>query len=93
MHDRVLVKRIEQDTESSGGILLTGSLTKEPTRGTVLAVGIGTVLKNGDLRPLDIKVGDIVVFTQTFELKIEFFEGEEYILMQEKHIVATIEEE
>jgi len=90
--DRVLVKRLAADTKSFGGILLAGSMTKEPTRGKVLAVGPGTMLKNGKLRPLEIKVGDVVVFTKTFQLKIEMIDNEEYILMKEKFIVATIEE-
>lgn len=91
LHDRVLIKRIDKDTESAGGIILTGSMTKDSTRGTVLAVGSGLVLENGEQRPLDLKVGDVVIFTLSFELKIELIKGEEYLIMREKDIVATIE--
>ncbi|MCK5818731.1 MAG: co-chaperone GroES [Psychromonas sp.] len=91
LHDRVLIKRIDKDTESAGGIILTGSMTKDSTRGTVLAVGSGLVLENGEQRPLDLKVGDVVIFTLSFELKIELIKGDEYLIMREKDIVATIE--
>ncbi len=62
LHDRVIVKRVEEETTSAGGIVLPGSAAEKPSEGTVLAVGNGKVLDNGDVRALDVKVGDRVLF-------------------------------
>ena len=93
LHDRILVKRIDKDTKSSGGILLTGSLTKDSTRATVIAVGSGLILEDGTQRPIDLKVGDVVMFTASYELKVELVKGEEYLVMRESDIDATIIED
>jgi len=93
LHDRILVKRIDKDTKSSGGILLTGSITKDSTRATVIAVGSGLVLEDGTQRPIDLKVGDVVMFTASYELKVELVKGEEYLVMRESDIDATIIED
>ena len=62
LQDRVIVKRMEEETTSAGGIVLPDSATEKPIRGEVTAVGPGKVLDNGDKRPLDVKVGDTVLF-------------------------------
>lgn len=72
LHDRVIVKRLEVESISAGGIVLTGSAAGKSTRGEILAVGNGRILENGTVKPLDVKVGDVVIF------------NEAYVLMQEK---------
>ena len=62
LHDRVIVKRLEEETKSAGGIVLTGSAAEKSTRGEVIAVGNGRVLDNGEVRALEVKAGDTVLF-------------------------------
>ena len=62
LHDRVIVKRLEEETKSAGGIVLTGSAAEKSTRGEVIAVGNGRVLDNGEIRALEVKAGDTVLF-------------------------------
>jgi chaperonin GroES len=62
LHDRVIVRREEEEQKTAGGILLPGSAQEKPNRGEVIAVGSGRVLDNGETRAVDVKVGDIVVF-------------------------------
>ena len=64
LHDRVVVRRLEEETTSAGGIVLPDSAAEKPSQGEVLAVGSGKLLDNGDVRPLDVKVGDRVLFGQ-----------------------------
>ncbi len=64
LHDRVLVRREEEETKSAGGIVLPGSAAEKPSRGEVIAVGNGKITENGDVRPLDVKAGDTVIFGQ-----------------------------
>ena len=71
LHDRVILKRTEQETKSAGGIVLTGSAAEKSTRGKVIAVGNGRILENGEVRPLDVKVGDTVIFSEGYGLKTE----------------------
>ncbi len=90
LHDRVLVKRVEEETKSAGGIVLPGSAAEKPSRGTVMAIGRGKLLENGDVRPLDVKVGDHVLFGKYSgsEVKVD---GEDLIVMREDEIMAVIE--
>jgi len=62
LHDRVIVRREEEEQKTAGGILLPGSAQEKPNQGEVIAVGSGRVLDSGELRPVDVKIGDIVVF-------------------------------
>ena len=62
LQDRVIIKRLEEETKSAGGIVLTGSAAEKSTRGEVVAVGNGRVLENGDVRALEVKAGDTVLF-------------------------------
>ena len=62
LHDRVVIRRMEEERTSAGGIVIPDSATEKPIQGEVLAVGNGKILKNGDVRPLDLKVGDRVLF-------------------------------
>ena len=61
LYDRVVVRRLEEESTSAGGIVLPGSATEKPSQGEILAVGSGKLTDNGELRPLDVKVGDLVV--------------------------------
>lgn len=91
LHDRVILKRIEQETTSAGGIVLTGSAAEKSTRGEVIAVGNGRILENGEVRPLDVKVGDTVIFSEGYGLKTEKIEGEEVLILGESDILAIVE--
>ncbi len=89
LHDRIIVKRVEEETTSAGGIVLPGSATEKPSEGEVLAIGSGKVLDNGDVRPLEVKVGDKVLFGKYSgnEVKID---GEELIVMREEDIMGIL---
>jgi chaperonin GroES len=91
LHDRVILKRTEQETKSAGGIVLTGSAAEKSTRGEVLAVGKGRILDNGEVKPLDVKVGDIVIFSEGYGLKTEKIEGQEVLILSESDILAVVE--
>ncbi len=69
LHDRVIVERQEVESKSAGGIVLTGSAAEKSTRGKVLAVGKGRILENGSVQPLDVKVGDTVIFAESYGTK------------------------
>ncbi len=89
LHDRVIVKRVEEETTSAGGIVLPGSATEKPSEGEVLAVGNGKQLDNGDIRALEVKVGDKVLFGQYSgnEVKVD---GDEFIVMREEDIMGIL---
>jgi chaperonin GroES len=91
LHDRVILKRTEQETKSAGGIVLTGSAAEKSTRGEVIAVGKGRILDNGEVKPLDVKVGDIVIFNEGYGLKTEKIEGQEVLILSESDILAVVE--
>lgn len=89
LHDRVVVRRMEEETTSAGGIVLPGSAAEKPTQGEVVAVGNGQVTDNG-VRALDVKVGDTVMFGQYAGTEVKV-DGETLLIMQENDIVAVIE--
>ena len=91
LHDRLIVKRNEQETKSAGGIVLTGSAAEKSTRGEVIAVGNGRILESGDVRPLEVKVGDTVIFSEGYGVKTEKLDGEEVLIMSESDILAIVE--
>ena len=90
LHDRVVIKRMEQETTSAGGIVLPDSAAEKPAQGEVGAVGNGKIMENGDVRPLDVKAGDKVLFGKYSgnEVKVD---GEDLIVMREDEIMAVIE--
>lgn len=90
LHDRVIVKRMEEERMSAGGIVIPDSATEKPVRGEVLAVGNGKILENGDKRPLDISVGDTVLFGKYSGTEVKV-DGEEILVMREEDIMAVIE--
>jgi chaperonin GroES len=91
LHDRVIVRREEEEQTTAGGILLPGSAQEKPNQGEVIAVGSGRVLDNGDLRAVDVKIGDIVVFGQYAGNDKIDVDGEELIILSESDIKAVLE--
>ncbi|HIK73094.1 MAG: co-chaperone GroES [Alcanivorax sp.] len=90
LHDRVLVRREEEETKTAGGIVLPGSAAEKPSRGEVIAAGNGKIQENGDVRPLDVKTGDKVIFGQYSGNTVKV-DGEELLIMSEAEILAVIE--
>ncbi|MBQ44802.1 MAG: co-chaperone GroES [Porticoccaceae bacterium] len=91
LHDRVIVRREEEEQTTAGGILLPGSAQEKPNQGEVVAVGSGRILDNGDARPVDVKVGDNVVFGQYAGNDKIDVDGEELIILSENDIKAVLE--
>lgn len=89
LHDRVLVKRIEAEEKTAGGIILVDSAQEKPSEGDVLAVGVGTVAEDGSVRPLDVKVGDKVVFGKWSGTEIKI-DGEDVLIMKESDIMGIM---
>lgn len=92
LHDRVIIKRKEVESKSAGGIVLTGSAAGKSTRGEVLSVGKGRILENGQVQPLDVKVGDIVIFNEGYGVKTEKIDNEEVLILSENDILAIVQE-
>jgi chaperonin GroES len=90
LHDRVVVRREEEETKSAGGIVLPGSAAEKPARGKVIAVGLGRIMDNGDVRSLDVKVGDNVIFGQYGGNTVKL-DGEELLILSESDIYGVIE--
>ena len=91
LHDRVVVRRKEEEETTAGGIVLPGSAKEKPNQGEVIAVGIGKVLDNGDVRPIDVAVGDTVVFGKYAGSDTIEVDGEELVILSESDIKAIIE--
>ena len=90
LHDRVLVRRIEEETTTAGGIYIPDNAKEKPSQGEVLAVGHGKHLDNGDIRSLDVKVGDKVLFGKYSGNEVKM-DGEELLVMREDDIMGIIE--
>ena len=89
LHDRVVVRRTEKEETTAGGIVLPDSASEKPSQGEVLAVGPGKTLDNGDVRPVDVKVGDKVVFGQYAGSTVKV-EGEELLILGENEIFGVL---
>lgn len=90
LQDRVVVKRKEEETTTAGGIVLPGSATEKPSQGEVLAVGPGRLLDNGEVRPLDLKVGDTVVFGKYASNTVKVGD-DELLILNESEIFGVLE--
>ncbi|PIE44139.1 MAG: co-chaperone GroES [Gammaproteobacteria bacterium] len=90
LHDRVVVRRKEEETKTAGGIVLPGNAAEKPSQGEVLAVGEGRILDNGDVRPVGVKVGETVVFGQYAGNTVKV-DGEELLIMSETEIFGVLE--
>ena len=89
LHDRVIIRRMEEEKTSPGGIVIPDSATEKPVKGEVVAVGNGKILDSGDVRPLDVKVGDIILFGKYSGTEVSV-DGEELLVMREDDITAII---
>jgi chaperonin GroES len=89
LHDRVIIKRMEEERTTAGGIVIPDSATEKPSKGEVMAVGSGKVLDNGEVRALELKVGDQVLFGQYAGTTVKY-EGEEYLVMREEDVIAVL---
>lgn len=90
LHDRVVVRRKEEEEKTAGGIVLPGSAKEKPNQGEVVAVGNGRVLDSGDVRPVDVKVGDVVVFGKYAGSDTIEVNGEELVILSESDIKAVL---
>ncbi|MBC6414250.1 MAG: co-chaperone GroES [Chromatiales bacterium] len=90
LHDRVVVKRTEEEKLSPGGIVIPDSATEKPMRGEVMAVGNGKLLDDGKLRPLDVKKGDKILFGKYSGTEIKL-DGEDIVVMREDDVLAILE--
>jgi chaperonin GroES len=89
LHDRVVVKRMEEERTSAGGIVIPDSATEKPMKGEVIAVGNGKVSDSGEIRALDVKVGDKVLFGKYSGTEIKI-DGDEVLIMREEDILGVI---
>jgi chaperonin GroES len=90
LHDRVIVRRMEEERTSPGGIVIPDSAAEKPIRGEVIAAGKGKILESGEVRPLDVKVGDRVLFGKYSGTEVKV-DGEELLVMREEDIMGVIE--
>ncbi len=90
LHDRVVIRRTEEERTSPGGIVIPDSATEKPIKGEVVAVGNGKVLDSGETRPLDLKAGDKVLFGKYSGTEVKV-DGEELLVMREDDVMAVIE--
>ncbi|HIA08820.1 MAG TPA: co-chaperone GroES [Chromatiaceae bacterium] len=91
LHDRVIVRRLEEERTSPGGIVIPDNATEKPAQGEILAIGKGKLLEAGDLRPLDVSVGDTVLFGKYSGTEVKV-EGEDLLVMREEDIMGIIEQ-
>ena len=90
LHDRIIVKRMEEERMSAGGIVIPDSATEKPSKGEVVAVGNGKILDNGEARPLDVKAGDTVLFGKYSGTEVKV-DGEDLLVMKEEDVMAVVE--
>mgnify|MGYP001275906121 FL=1 len=91
LHDRVIVRRMDEEKTSPGGIVIPDSATEKPIKGEIVAVGKGKILENGEIRPLDVKAGDKILFGKYSGTEVKV-DGEELLVMREDDITAIVEE-
>ena len=90
LHDRVIVKRLEEERTSPGGIVIPDSAAEKPVQGKIVAVGKGKILEDGQVRPHDVKVGDKILFGKYSGTEVKL-DGEELVVMREEDVMAVIE--
>lgn len=90
LHDRVVVRRLEDERKTPGGIVIPDSAAEKPMQGEVLAAGNGKILENGEIRPLDVKVGDKVLFGKYSGTEVKV-DGQDLLMMREDDIMGVIE--
>ncbi|HEX9810887.1 MAG TPA: co-chaperone GroES [Burkholderiales bacterium] len=90
LHDRVIVRRLEEERKTAGGIVIPDTAKEKPIQGEVVAAGKGKILENGDIRPLDVKVGDKVLFGKYSGTEVKVG-NEELLVMREEDIMGVVE--
>jgi chaperonin GroES len=90
LHDRVIVKRLDEDRTSPGGIVIPDTAAEKPVQGKIVAVGKGKILEDGNVRPLDVKVGDKILFGKYSGTEVKL-DGEDLLVMREEDVMAVIE--
>ena len=90
LHDRVVIRRTEEERKSPGGIVIPDTATEKPIKGEVLAVGKGKILENGEVRPLDLKKGDKVLFGKWSGTEVKI-DGQELLIMKESDIMGVLD--
>ncbi|MEY3465732.1 MAG: co-chaperone GroES [Gammaproteobacteria bacterium] len=90
LHDRVIVKRLEEERTSPGGIVIPDSAAEKPSQGKVVAIGKGKILEDGSVRALDVKVGDKILFGKYSGTEVKV-DGDDLLVMREEDIMAIIE--
>ncbi len=91
LHDRVVVRRLDEETLTAGGIVLPDSAQEKPSQGEILAVGSGKILDNGENRALDVKVGDKIIFGQYGGSTVKI-DGDELLILNESEIFGVLED-
>jgi chaperonin GroES len=90
LHDRVIVRRLEEERKSAGGIVIPDSAKEKPIQGEVIAAGTGKILEDGKVRPLDVKAGDKVLFGKYSGTEVKIGD-EELLVMREEDIMGVVE--
>ncbi|MCY9855417.1 co-chaperone GroES [Vibrio mediterranei] len=90
LNDRLIVERLEAESLSEGGIVLTSQSVQKSNRAKVVAVGLGQRLENGDRVSMDVKVDDIVIFNDDYGVKTEKIDGSEYLILSESDVLAIV---
>jgi chaperonin GroES len=90
LHDRLIVRRLEEGEQKSGGIIIPDTAKEKPQRGTVIAAGNGKVREDGKRVPLDVKAGDRILFGKYTNQEVKL-DGEEYLIMREDEVLAVID--
>jgi chaperonin GroES len=90
LHDRLIVKREAEERKSPGGIVIPDTATEKPLFGKVIAVGKGKILENGEVRPLDVKAGEKILFGKYSGTEVKV-DGEELVVMREEDVMAVVE--
>ncbi|MDQ6957499.1 MAG: co-chaperone GroES [Mariprofundaceae bacterium] len=90
LHDRVIVRRLDEEEKSTGGIIIPDTAKEKPVQGEVVAAGKGKIMENGDVRPLDVKAGDKVIFSKYAGTEIKL-DSKELLMMREDDILGVIE--
>jgi len=90
LHDRIVVRRMEEERTSAGGIVIPDSAAEKPIQGEVIAVGNGKIMDNGDTRALDVKVGDKVLFGKYSGTEVKL-DGEDFLVMREEDVMGVVE--
>ncbi|CDZ16604.1 10 kDa chaperonin [Candidatus Johnevansia muelleri] len=91
LHDRIVIKRLEENRKTPSGLVLPTGSQEKINKGKILAIGKGRILENGQLRPLDVKIGDIVIFKDGYSIEKQIINNEELLIMSENDILGILE--